>query len=117
MLFISFPSSIGYHCQLQPRHNDFQWRKSASPGDAGELTQSQGRMLPQHHLQPRRSTMSQSSTLCIGLDVHTDMSAVAYVAQEHGADVTVLGPMGTRQTVVEWAAASIRHAFWAQVYS
>jgi transposase len=41
--------------------------------------------------------MHQSSTLYIGLDVHTDSMAVAYVAQEHGAEVTFRGTIGTRQ--------------------
>ena len=41
--------------------------------------------------------MSQSSTLYIGMDVHQDSIAVAYVAQEHGAEVTYLGTIGTRQ--------------------
>ena len=41
--------------------------------------------------------MSQSSTLFIGMDVHKDSIAVAYVAQEHGAEVTYLGSIGTRQ--------------------
>jgi transposase len=41
--------------------------------------------------------MSQSRTLCIGMDVHKDTIAVASVAQEHGAEVTCLGPIGTRQ--------------------
>jgi transposase len=41
--------------------------------------------------------MSQSSTLLIGMDVHKDSLAVAYVAQDHGAEVTSLGTMGTRQ--------------------
>jgi transposase len=41
--------------------------------------------------------MSQSSTLFIGMDVHKDTIAVAYVAQEHGAEVTYLGSIGTRQ--------------------
>jgi hypothetical protein len=40
----------------------------------------------------RRSAMRQSSTLDIGLDVHKDSIAVAYVAQEHGAEVIYLGP-------------------------
>src|SRR6266508_7044259 len=34
--------------------------------------------------------MSQSSTLFIGIDVHKDSMAVAYVAQDHGAEVTCL---------------------------
>ena len=41
--------------------------------------------------------MSQSSTLFIGMDVHKATIAVAYVAQEHGAEVTSLGTSGTRQ--------------------
>jgi transposase len=40
--------------------------------------------------------MSQSSTLSIGLAVHKDSIAVAYVAAEHGAEVTSLGTIGTR---------------------
>jgi transposase len=41
--------------------------------------------------------MTQSRTLYVGLDVHQDASAVAYVAQEHGAEVISLGASGTRQ--------------------
>ena len=41
--------------------------------------------------------MSQSSTLFIGMDVHKDTIAVAYVPQDHGAEVTYLGSVGTRQ--------------------
>jgi transposase len=41
--------------------------------------------------------MSQSSTLFIGMDVHKDSIAVAYVPQDHGAEVTYLGTIGTRQ--------------------
>jgi transposase len=45
--------------------------------------------------------MSQSSTLCIGMDVHKDTIAVAYVAQDHGAEVTSLGTIGTRQCDID----------------
>jgi transposase len=45
--------------------------------------------------------MSQSSTLFIGMDVHKETIAVAYVAQEHGAAVISLGPMGTRQCDID----------------
>ena len=45
--------------------------------------------------------MSQSSTLDIGLDVHKDSIAVAYVAAEHGAEVTYLGTIGTRQCDID----------------
>jgi transposase len=41
--------------------------------------------------------MTHSNTLYIGLDVHKESIAVAYVAQEHGAEVTYLGTIGTRQ--------------------
>ena len=40
--------------------------------------------------------MSQSSRLFIGMDVHKDSIAVAYVTQDHGAEVTYLGTIGTR---------------------
>jgi transposase len=41
--------------------------------------------------------MSQSRTRFIGMDVHKDSIAVAYVSQDHGAQVTYLGAIGTRQ--------------------
>jgi transposase len=41
--------------------------------------------------------MAQSSTLFVGMDVHKDSIAVAYVAQDHGAEVIYLGTIGTRQ--------------------
>jgi transposase len=41
--------------------------------------------------------MSQSSTLDLGMDIHQDSIAVADVAQDHGAEVTDLGTIGTRQ--------------------
>ena len=45
--------------------------------------------------------MSQSSTLFIGMDVHKDTIAVAYVAQDHSAEVTYLGTIGTRQCDID----------------
>jgi transposase len=45
--------------------------------------------------------MSQSSTLFIGMDVHKDSIAVAYVTQDHGAEVTYLGSIGTRQCDID----------------
>ena len=45
--------------------------------------------------------MSQSSTLFIGMDVHKDPNAVAYVSQDHGAHVTYLGAIGTRQCDID----------------
>ena len=41
--------------------------------------------------------MTQSRTRFIGMDVHKDTMAVADVAQDHGAEVTSLGTIGTRQ--------------------
>jgi transposase len=41
--------------------------------------------------------MSQSRTLCIGMAVHNESIAVASVAHDHGAEVTSLGSIGTRQ--------------------
>ena len=40
--------------------------------------------------------MPQSRTLSIGMDVHKDSIAVAYVAQDHHAEVVSLGNIGTR---------------------
>ena len=45
--------------------------------------------------------MSQSRTLFLGMDVHKDAIAVAYVAQDHGAEVTSLGSIGTRQCDID----------------
>jgi transposase len=45
--------------------------------------------------------MSQSRTLFIGMDVHKDSIAVAYVAQDHGAEVPYLGAIGTRQCDID----------------
>jgi transposase len=45
----------------------------------------------------RRSAKAQASTLFVGLDVHKETIAVAYVAEERGAEVVSLGTIGTRQ--------------------
>jgi transposase len=45
--------------------------------------------------------MHNSTTLYVGLDVHKDSIAVAYVAQEHGAEVTYLGTIGTRHIDID----------------
>ena len=41
--------------------------------------------------------MHQSSTLYVGMDVHKEPIAVAYVAKDHDAEVISLGTFGTRQ--------------------
>jgi transposase len=45
--------------------------------------------------------MSHSSTLYVGLEVHKDSIAVAYVAKEHDAEVIYLGTVGTRQADID----------------
>ena len=41
--------------------------------------------------------MTQSNTRFIGMDVHQETIAVADVAQDRGAEVTCLGPIGPRR--------------------
>jgi transposase len=45
--------------------------------------------------------MSPSPTRFIGMDVHQDSIAVAYVAQDHGAEVPSLGTVDTRQSDID----------------
>ena len=45
--------------------------------------------------------MAQSSTLFIGLDVHKETIAVAYVGEEREAEVVSLGTIGTRQCDID----------------
>jgi transposase len=45
--------------------------------------------------------MHQSRTLYIGMDVHKDAIAVAYVAKDHDAEVVYLGTIGTRQADID----------------
>jgi transposase len=52
--------------------------------------------------------MPQSSTLYVGRDVHKDSIAVAYVAQDHGAEVIPLGTIGTRQVDIEHLTRKLR---------
>src|SRR6266540_1778063 len=49
----------------------------------------------------RRSAMQQSRTLYVGLDVHKESIAVAYIAQEYHAEVVSLGTIGTRQCDID----------------
>jgi transposase len=52
--------------------------------------------------------MHQSSTLYVGMDVHKDSIAVAYVAQEHHAEVIYLGAIGTRQCDIDQLIRKMR---------
>jgi transposase len=45
--------------------------------------------------------MPHSTTLYVGRDVHKESIAVAYVAQDHGAEVVFLGAIGTRQCAID----------------
>jgi transposase len=45
--------------------------------------------------------MAQASTLFVGLDVHKETIAVAYVAEEREAEVVALGTIGTRQCDID----------------
>jgi transposase len=45
--------------------------------------------------------MPQSTSLYVGMDVHKESIAVAYVAQDHGAEVVYLGTVGTRQCDID----------------
>ena len=51
--------------------------------------------------------MHHSSTLYVGLDVHKDSIAVAYVAKDHDAEVIYLGPIGTRQCDIDQLARKL----------
>jgi transposase len=45
--------------------------------------------------------MAHTSTLFVGLDVHKETIAVAYVAEEREAEVVFLGTIGTRQCDID----------------
>jgi transposase len=45
--------------------------------------------------------MAQGNTLFIGLDVHKETIAVAYVGEEREAEVVFLGTSGTRQCDID----------------
>src|SRR2546426_222587 len=49
----------------------------------------------------RRSARAKGSRLFVGLDVHKEMIAVAYVAEEREAEVVFLGTIGTRQCDID----------------
>src|SRR6266436_7322535 len=45
----------------------------------------------------RRSAIGHASTVFVGLDVHKETIAVAYVGEERETEVVALGTVGTRQ--------------------
>jgi transposase len=45
--------------------------------------------------------MAPASTLFVGLDVHKETIAVAYIAEDRGAEVISLGTTGTRQKDID----------------
>src|SRR5262245_18002780 len=57
--------------------------------------------MSQHHRYSRMSTIYQSTALFIGIDGHKDSIAVAYIAQDHGDEVTYLGTISTRQCDID----------------
>jgi transposase len=52
--------------------------------------------------------MPQSSTLYIGMDVHKESIAVAYVAKDHDAEVISLGTIGTRHVDIDQLTRKLR---------
>src|SRR5215510_15332695 len=87
-----------------PKHNDFRAGRLTPGSIAGELTSSQSRIVHRtmHDLpRTRRSAMNQSRTLYIGMDVHKDTIAVAYVAKALDAEVVFLGTIGTRHCDID----------------
>ena len=55
--------------------------------------------------------MSQSRTRFIGMDVHKETIAGASIAQDHGAEVTSLGPLGTRQGDIDQLGRNMQRIF------
>ena len=49
----------------------------------------------------RRSAMAQGSTLFVGLAVHKETIAVAYVAEDREAKGVAFGTIGTRQGAID----------------
>jgi len=45
--------------------------------------------------------MHKPTTLFVGLDVHKDSNAVAYAPEDRSAEITFLGPIGTRQADID----------------
>jgi hypothetical protein len=90
----------GGACTGQSRHHDFREGQLTSGSTVGELATRQSRLVHRHmhdQSRTRRSARRYSSTLSVGLDVHKDPIAVAYVANDYAAEVVFLCTIGTRQ--------------------
>jgi hypothetical protein len=86
---------------MRPRHNDFRSKRLISGAYRGLAFAR-----PEPHneriiIYNRRSAMAQGSTLFIGLEVHKETIAVAYVGEERGAEGVSLGTIGTRQCDID----------------
>lgn len=60
--------------------------------------------------------MSQSNTRYVGMDVHQESMAVAYVAPAHGAEVISLGTIGTRQCDIDKLLRPLRSKSQQRVF-
>jgi hypothetical protein len=60
--------------------------------------------------------MSASNTLDVGMDVHQESMAVAYVAHAHGAEVVSLGTIGTRQCDIDKLLRPLRSKSTQRVF-
>src|SRR5258705_11019916 len=64
----------------------------------GLVFSDQSRMLDEPAgITTRRSAMKHPAPLFVGLDVHKDSISVAHVLDNRSAEVTFVGPIGTRQ--------------------
>jgi hypothetical protein len=52
--------------------------------------------------------MNHTTTLFVGLDVHRDFISVACVPDDRDAEVTYLGPIGTRQSDIDKLIGRLR---------
>src|SRR5262245_32214481 len=65
-----------------PRHNDFRWVGCPRVSRGGAYRNPHRRLSPTGMPQTRRSALSQSSTLYVGMDGHKESIAVASVATD-----------------------------------
>src|SRR5262245_44136282 len=84
-------------CPLRARHNDFRWVGCPRVHRKVAYRNPNRILSPTGMPQTQRAAMAPSRTLSVGMDVHIESIAVAYVAHAHGAEVISLGPVGTRQ--------------------